>query len=841
MAITSASGPSGSASSTPGLDECPSRRLDGCSTRSSGYRPAMAPRRDPLQEYREKRDFARTREPAGAPAARPATPAADGERRFVVQQHDATRLHWDLRIERDGALASWALPRGLPLDPGDDRIAVRTEDHPLEYLDFDGEIPKGEYGAGTMEIWDRGLCDVHELSDRKAEVTLHGERGRAQGRYGLFPIGRSRSGGPAQEWMIHRMEPAADPDRRPLPEQLLPMLAKAGELPSREEDDRWGYEVKWDGVRALLWADHGHVTIRSRTQREISDRYPEVRPIGRALAARQALEVVLDGELVALDAEGRPSFERLQSRINAGSEVAIRRAARGTPVTYVVFDLLHRDGRSLLEEPYERRRALLAELELDGPAWRVPAFHRGNGAALLAATREHRLEGIVAKRLDSRYEPGRRTGAWRKLRNRLRQEMAVGGWLEGEGGRSGRIGALLVGDHDEPGGPLRYAGRVGSGLSEAQLDDLLARLTALRRADSPFAAPADRAGGSSPIPRGAHWVQPQLVAEVEYSERTSEGLLRQPVFKGLRDDKPSEEVVRERADLRGLRFSNWDKVFFPAAGFTKGDLIEYAVAIAPTLLPHLRDRPVTLRRWPDGVEGRTFYEKNAPSHRPDWVQTASIYSSSERRRIDYVLVQETATLAWLANLAAIELHPSLSLARDMAHPTAVVFDLDPGPPAGLDECAEVALLLHGLFEQLGLRSAVKTSGGKGMQVYVPIGEGSASYERTKPFARRIAQLLEQRLPDLVVSRMTKALRAGKVLVDWSQNDQHKTTVSVYSVRARELPHVSAPLSWEELREAHAAGAAQRLRFTPSEVLARVEEQGDLFAPMLGSAQALPDL
>jgi bifunctional non-homologous end joining protein LigD len=801
----------------------------------------MPPRRDPLQEYRDKRDFARTGEPAGAPAGGAATPADGGARRFVVQQHDATRLHWDLRIERDGALASWALPRGLPLDPGEDRIAVRTEDHPLEYLDFDGEIPAGEYGAGTMEIWDRGLCDVHELSDRKAEVTLHGERGRAQGRYGLFPIGRGRPDGPAPEWMIHRMEPAADPDRRPLPEQLLPMLAKAGELPSRAEDARWGYEVKWDGVRALLWVDHGHVTIRSRTQREISDRYPEVRPIGRALAARQALEVVLDGELVALDEQGRPSFERLQSRINAGSEAAIRRAARAVPVTYVVFDLLHRDGRSLLEEPYERRRALLAELELEGPAWRVPAFRRGDGAALLAATREHRLEGIVAKRLDSRYEPGRRTGAWRKLRNRLRQEVSVGGWLEGEGGRAGRIGALLVGDRDEPGGPLRYAGRVGSGLSEAQLDDLHARLSALASARSPFAAPADRAGGRSPIPRGAHWVQPQLVAEVEFSERTSEGLLRQPVFKGLRDDKPPEQVVRERADLRGLRFSNWDKVLFPAAGFTKGDLVEYAVAIAPTLLPHLRDRPVTLRRWPDGVEGRTFYEKNAPSHRPDWVETASIFSSSERRRIDYVLVQETATLAWLANLAAIELHPSLSLARDMAHPTAVVFDLDPGPPAGLDECAEVALLLHGLFAQLGLRSAVKTSGGKGMQVYVPIGEGSASYERTKPFARRIAQLLEQRLPDLVVSRMTKTLRAGKVLVDWSQNDQHKTTVAAYSVRARELPHVSAPLSWEELREAHAAGAAQRLRFTPPEVLARVAEQGDLFAPMLGSAQSLPDL
>lgn len=801
---------------------------------SGGYGRLMTPRGDRLGDYRDKRDFTATREPAGA-----AGPAAEkpGDR-FVVQQHDATRLHWDLRLERDGTLASWALPRGLPRDPGDDRIAVRTEDHPLEYLDFDGEIPRGEYGAGTMEIWDRGTFETHELTDRKVEVTLHGTNGRAQGRYGLFPLGGRGRG---DEWMIHRMGPAADPGRAPLPDKLLPMLAKAGELPSRAEDPRWGFEVKWDGVRALLWCDHGHVTIRSRTQREIGDRYPEVRPIGRALAARQALEVVLDGELVAFDAAGKPSFERLQGRINAGSEAAIRRAASAAPATFVAFDLLHLDGRSLLGAPYEERRELLAALELNGPAWRAPAFHRGNGAALLAATREHGLEGIVAKRLDSPYEPGRRSGAWRKLRNRLRQELVVGGWLEGEGGRSGRVGALLVGDRDAPGAPLTYAGRVGSGLSEAQLDDLIARFARLGATRSPFAPPADRAGGRSPIPRGAHWVQPQLVADVEFSERTSEGLLRQPVFKGLRDDKPPEEVVRERADLRGQRFSNWDKVLFPAAGFTKGDLIDYAVAIAPTLLPHLRDRPLTLRRWPDGVEGRTFYEKNSPSHRPEWVQTASIFSRSERRRIDYTLVQDAATLAWLANLAAIELHPSLSLASDVDHPTAVVFDLDPGPPAGLQECAEVALVLHGLFDQLGLRSVVKTSGGKGMQVYVPLGEGAATYERTKPFARRIAQLLEQRLPDLVVSRMTRSLRTGKVLVDWSQNDEHKTTVAVYSVRARELPHVSTPLAWEELREAHASGTAHRLRFTPVEALARVADLGDLFAPMLGSAQALPSL
>jgi bifunctional non-homologous end joining protein LigD len=316
--------------------------------------------------------------------------------------------------------------------------------------------------------------------------------------------------------------------------------------------------------------------------------------------------------------------------------------------------------------------------------------------------------------------------------------------------------------------------------------------------------------------------------------------VRQGVFKGLRDDKPPADVVVEQVG-RPLRITNWDKVLYPATGFTKGDLIDYYVRVAPTLLPHLHERPLTLRRWPDGVEEESFYEKHTPAHRPDWVQTTTIYSGSERRRIDYLLASEQATLAWTANLAAIELHPSLSLARDRTHPTAVVFDLDPGPPAGLAACAEVALVLAGLFERLALQSVVKTSGGKGLQVYVPIGEGTASYERTKSFARRLAQLLEQQLPELVVARMTKRLRDGRVLVDWSQNDEHKTTVAVYSVRAGERPTVSTPLTWAELRAAHDAGAADRLVFDPAAVLARVAAHGDLFAPMLGLRQTLPEL
>ncbi|HEV7773101.1 MAG TPA: DNA ligase D [Conexibacter sp.] len=805
---------------------------------------------DRLRDYRAKRDFETTSEPAGA-AADPTDVAAP---RFVVQQHAASRLHWDLRLERDGTLASWALPRGVPLDPHDDRAAIRTEDHPLGYLTFHGEIPVGSYGAGTMEVFDAGTYETHEWTDRKVEVTLHGER--LAGRYGLFPIGRRRAAGEAsaeagEPWMIHRLDPPSDPQRTPLPAHMPPMLARADEDGLPQDDDRWGYEVKWDGIRALLWSDHGHVRIESRTQREITARYPELRALGRTLGAH---ELLLDGELVAFDERGRPSFERLQSRMNVEGEASIGRAARAQPVHFMAFDLLYLDGRSLLELPYERRRGLLEQLGLEGPAWRTPRFHRGGGQALLDATREQGLEGIVAKRLDARYEPGRRSGAWRKLRNRRRQELVIGGWTEGEGRRAGRVGALLLGVHEQPGGPLRYTGRVGSGFSEAMLDELERRLEPLRRTRSPFRADPARPGARPP--RGARYVSPQLVAEVELTDLTSEGLVRQGVFKGLRDDKPAADVVPETglageappgdafaAALGGreLRITNRDKLLFPQAGFTKGDLIAYYAQIAPTLLPHLRDRPLTVRRWPDGVEGRTFYEKNAPKHRPDWIETASIYSTGERRRIDYTLVQESATLAWLGNQAAIELHAPLHRATDPEHPTAVVFDLDPGEPAGLAECAEVALVLHGLFERLGLVSVVKTSGGKGLQVYVPLGEGGPTYKHTKPFAHRLATLLEQRMPELVVSRMTKRLRAGKVLVDWSQNDPHKTTVVVYSVRARERPTVSTPLTWDELRTVHDAGAAEALTFDPAAVLTRVAEQGDPFAPLLSVRQTLPAL
>ena len=768
-----------------------------------------------LETYRSKRSAQKTPEPMGEEAA-----SADG-RRFVVQEHHATRLHWDLRLEHDGVLVSFAIPNGLPEAPKDNRLAVHTEDHPLEYLEFEGDIPKGQYGAGTMRVWDRGTYEVLKWEPRKIEVLLHGER--VQGRYALFPIDKDEE---PKNWMIHRMDPPADEAAgAPMPEKIVPMMARTGTLPRDDED--WAFEVKWDGVRAICHSEPGRMRLHSRNLLDITTRYPEVGRLNRALSHHRA---VLDGEIVALDAEGKPSFGALQRRMHVGSESTVRRLAKETPVTYIIFDLLWLDGRSLMDLPYTERRARLAELELgDGGRWRVPDYVVGHGEQLLAATEEQGLEGVIAKRLDSKYEPGRRTPAWLKIKHTARQEVVVGGWVPGDGKRRDRIGALLVGVREDD-GSLRHVGRVGTGFTESELARLAEMLRPLEREDSPFAP------GGPKIPRGAVFADPELVAEVEFREWTDGGQLRAPSYKGLRDDKPAELVVREEANAvlaevagRQVKLSNLDKVLYPEVGFAKRDVIDYHARIAPTILPHLEGRALTLKRYPNGVDAQFFYEKNAPSHRPEWVSTARVGS------IDYVVVDHEATLVWLANLADLELHTSLALADDPQRPTLVAFDLDPGPPATVVECCRVAELLRGMFEGLGLECFAKTSGSKGMQVYLPINR-EATFAQTKAFSKAVAELLAREEPGLVVARQTKSARAGKVLVDWGQNDVNKTTINVYSLRAMARPTVSTPVTWDEVR---AAQAPEDLAFEAADVLRRVEEHGDLFAPVLTLVQRLP--
>jgi bifunctional non-homologous end joining protein LigD len=475
--------------------------------------------RGSLGEYESKRDFEATPEPAPKKRRR-----KRGAPRFVVQEHSARRLHWDLRLEHEGAAASWAIPNGIPDDASENRKAVHTEDHPLEYLEFEGEIPAGEYGAGTMRIWDQGTYELHKWEDGKVVVSFAGER--LNGRYALFRAGSEK------DWMIHRMDPPSE-ERDPYPKSVVPMLAKLAKLPA--SDRGWAVEVKWDGVRAIAYCRPGRLELQTRNLNEISKQYPEMRRLSRQLGARDA---VLDGELVAFDAEGRPSFERLQQRIHQTTESVVRRRMKTHPVTYVIFDLLYLEGEDLTGEPYTRRRELLEGLELSGESWQTPAYALGKAKELLAASAEHGLEGIVMKRLDSSYGPGKRSGAWLKVKNIGRQEFVIGGWMEGEGRRKSHVGAILLGYFDQAGEEFRYAGKVGTGFSDRDLAELKQRLAPLARETNPFVS---RKG-----PRRAHFVEPELVAEIEFRELTAEGMVRHGSFKGLRDDKPAIEVVLER-------------------------------------------------------------------------------------------------------------------------------------------------------------------------------------------------------------------------------------------------------------------------------------------------------
>jgi bifunctional non-homologous end joining protein LigD len=473
---------------------------------------------DKLQAYRDKRDATRTPEPVPAAGDAGLAGSADGGT-FVIQEHHARRLHWDFRLERDGVLVSWALPRGVPDDPAANHLAVHTEDHPLEYGNFEGVIPRGEYGAGSVSIWDHGRYETVKWAPDEVKVNLHGRR--VQGGYVLF---QTRG----NQWMIHR-------ELQPLPAALRPMLALS--VPGPPPDNaNWALEMKWDGVRALAFIERGRVRLMSRTERDITVAYPELAGLGAAAAHKQLL---LDGEVVVFGADGWPEFEALQPRMHVTSAAQAKLLAGQTPVTYLVFDLLQLDGRPLLDLPYSRRRELLDQLGLSGPYWQTPPSFPGEDLQdVLAVSVDHGMEGVVAKRLDSAYAPGVRTDHWRKIKNVRLQEAVVAGYKPGQGNRTGQVGSLLIGVHDATG--LIYAGHVGTGFSDETLRMLGARLEPLRRASSPF---------DGPVPpehaRTAVWVEPRLVIQVAFDRWTRAGRMRAPVYKGLRDDKDPEDVVRE--------------------------------------------------------------------------------------------------------------------------------------------------------------------------------------------------------------------------------------------------------------------------------------------------------
>jgi bifunctional non-homologous end joining protein LigD len=766
-----------------------------------------------LAEYKGKRDPSQTPEPFSG-RKRAKAPI------FVVQRHDARRLHYDFRLERDGALASWAVPKGVPLEPGQRGLAVHVEDHPLDYADFEGEIPQGQYGAGSVEIWDRGTYElVEEKKDGGLTVRLHGKR--LEGTWTLVP---AKLDGDPKNWLIIRKREAdgdapARGQRRY--QAMLATLASAGELPGGAE---WVFEVKWDGYRAIGYVLGGEATLVSRNGNDQTQRFANV---AKELAkAVKTPDCVLDGEVCALDEQGRPSFSAMQQ------------GKPGTPIVYEVFDLLELDGEPLVDLPLrERRKRLDALLDRRNRTVRLSEQFE-DGAALYEAAKQQGLEGVVAKRLDAPYRQAKRTREWLKIKTHGRQEFVIAGYTKGQGRRTGRFGSLVLGVWR--GEELSYAGNVGTGFTDKDIDELLRKLRPLEQKESPF-----RVVPKMPKVKRTDviWVKPELVCEVEFVEWTHDGRLRAPSFQGLREDKAAREVHREeplaseiRVGSKVVKLSNLDKVFFPADGITKGDLLRYYRAVAPVLIPHIRDRPFTMKRYPDGIEGGFFFQKDAPKHMPDWIPTVSVEATTRdkprrTRTIQAPLVNDETALLWMVNMGCIDLNTWYSRVDRPGRPDFVLFDLDPAAGAGFPEVIKVALLVKDVLDALGLVGFAKTSGSDGMHVLVPI-ERRHTYDDTREFSAIVAGTLARTHRGLVTTEWTKSKRQG-VLIDSNQNGEGKTIASVYSVRPQTGATVSTPLRWEEVREGLDPKA-----FTMDVVLGRIDRDGDLFEGVLTTRQSL---
>ena len=769
--------------------------------------------RPKLAEYRRKRDPAQTPEPfAGKKAGKQPI--------FVVQRHDARRLHYDFRLERSGALASWAVPKGVPLEPGQRALAVHVEDHPLDYANFEGEIPKGNYGAGTVEIWDRGTYElVEQKKDGGLTVRLHGER--LEGLWTLVP---AKLDGDPKNWLLIRKREEGESAAAGSPRRyqaMLATLASADELPT---GDDWVFEVKWDGYRALGYVRGGEATFVSRNGNDLTARFANVaKEVAKAL---KTPDCVLDGEVCALDEQGRPSFSAMQQ------------AKPGTPIVYEVFDLLEIEGEPLVDLSLRERRERLESL-LDRRNRTVRLSEQfEDGRALYEAAQEQQLEGIVAKRLDCPYREGKRTREWLKIKTHGRQEFVIAGYTKGQGRRSGRFGSLVLGVWR--GDELSYAGNVGTGFTDKDIDELLRKLRPLETSTPSFAEVP-----KMPKVKKADvvWVKPELVAEVEFVEWTHDGRLRAPSFQGLREDKSSHEVHREeplanevRAGKHTVKLSNLDKVFFPGDGITKGDLLQYYRAVAPVLIPHIRDRPFTMKRYPDGIEGGFFFQKDAPKHMPGWIPTRAFEASTRetprrKRVINFPLVNDEAALLWMVNMGCIDLNTWYSRVDKPERPDFVLFDLDPAAGAGFPEVIRVALLVKEVLDALGLVGFPKTSGSDGMHVLVPI-ERRHTYDDTREFSAIVAGTLARTHRGLVTTEWTKSKRQG-VLIDSNQNGEGKTIASVYSVRPQSGATVSTPLRWDEVKDGLDPKA-----FTMDVALGRIDKHGDLFEGVLATRQSL---
>jgi bifunctional non-homologous end joining protein LigD len=860
----------------------------------------------PLEEYRRKRDFGATPEPAPSDVV-------ERSGRFTVQRHRATALHYDFRLEIDGVLVSWAVPKGPTLDPKERRLAMRTEDHPIEYLPFEGVIPEKQYGAGDVIVWDWGVFEPEAETPNPAaairtgelKFVLHGER-----LHGRYTIVRTDNNDGRERWLLLKkrdeaavdgwnaedhpasvktgrtndevadgVEPrfTADPPRppgevdltaamtEPMPDFIPPMKATLASEPFSDPD--WLFEVKWDGYRVEAVLRDGRVRLYTRRRQDAANYFPDLADASGWIDATQA---IVDGEVVALDEHGRPQFSLLQDHtgIRTGRAPGGKRRSESAQIVYQAFDLLHLDGQSLLAVPLEERKRLLRSRLRPHPLVRYAGHVDTDGLAFFEAARRQELEGIVAKLRRSPYEPDRRSRSWLKLKVRGEQEVVVVGWLPGQGTHKD-LGSLIVAVRS--GERWVHAGQVGSGIDTRTRRELRQQLEESERPDSPLDPP--------PRLKDARWVEPRLVIRVEFAEWTADGLLRQAAYKGVEAGRDPRSVHRERAvatakataaaerehavtpatgagaelaaldaldkegtwvvDGHEIRVTNLEKVLFPARDggdpVTKRDLLRYHVAIAPTMIPYLERHGLTVQRFPNGVEQKGFWQKDLPGHAPAWI-TRWTYDHGEDGPKDYAVVDSAATLAWLAQEAAMELHPWTSPIDAPDRPSYALIDIDPGPDTKWEEVLVLARLYRTALDHLGVKGHPKVTGKRGIQVWIGIAPGP-SFRDTSGWVEGLSRAIGGTVPDLVSWEWAKRARKGKARLDYTQNAINKTLVGPYSTRPAPGAPVSMPIDWDELDDPE----LRPDRWTIRDVAERLRSRGDPFRPVLDDQQTLPNL
>jgi len=847
----------------------------------------------PLTVYNEKRHFDGTPEPKGVAAS-----SGKKKLQFVIQRHHASHLHYDFRLELDGVLKSWAIPKGPSLNPADKRLAMMVEDHPISYGKFEGEIPAGNYGAGTVEIWDKGTYEAEnkagseektlraELEKGSIKFILHGNK--LNGSFALVRLKSAKE----NSWLLikHKDEYAVNKaysaeentatkpvKKKPakktgkheagkakgkttvantltasassvrsgkhqkLTHFITPMLAQLYDAPF--DDDNWIFEIKWDGYRAIAEVKKTGTLLYSRNGLSFLALYPEI--VESLKKIRE--EVILDGEVVVMDEKNRPSFQKLQQYAEN----------RALPLLYYIFDCLSYKGKDITHLPLIERKKIARKVIPKDSILKYSDHVESKGKTFFSKVVEMDMEGIIAKRADSIYLPGKRNGDWLKIKNHNTQETIIAGYTTPRGSRN-YFGALILGIYE--GKKLKYIGHTGTGFTESILKEVYTQLQPLIRETSPFAAKV-------PLNAPVTWVEPRIVCEIKFSEITEEGILRQPVFMGLRIDKSAketnhmdvtvnpkkkaakkasvkkikavaakeEEIQRApvsekdkslKVDGHTVKLTNLTKTFWPEENITKGDVINYYATIAPIILPYLKDRPQSLKRNPNGIIDKGFYHKDAGDTAPSWVKSKSIYSESTEKEVDYIICNNTATLLYLNNLGCIEINPWNSTTKHLDKPDYLIMDVDPSDNNSFEEVIDTTLAIKEVLDKAGATGYCKTSGASGMHIYIPLG-AAYTYEQIGPFAELIALFTQELLPAVTTMERSLSKRKGRIYLDYMQNKRGQTLASAYSLRPVPGASVSAPLLWKEVKHGLSPND-----FTLSNIKSRIDKKGDIFRGVL---------